>query len=273
MLCQVTRDWLRLKTMPGMCQLLRRLRISWKRARHHVHSPDVNYVEKLGTIKMNVISARDSSTVFVFSDEFTLSRHPSLSWTYEQKGKRQPLGELGYRRNYLWRIAAALNAWTGQVIFEQAQYMDVAHLTRFYQRIVQTYPGQPVVMAEDNWPVHAHSDLLASLQEQHFPYDLPRPKNWNTNPRQKIQRLNIPIRILFLPTYASWTNPIEKLWRLLRQEIIHLHPYADDWKGLQRSVSSFLDQFSQGSKMLLRYVGLSNPYKLYQSLFPALEGI
>ena len=61
---------------------------------------------------------------------------------------------------------------------------------------------------------------------------------------------------VWLPTYAPWLNPIEKLWRWLRQDVLHLHRLADDWKALRQRVRAFLDQFAQGSQRLLEYVGL-----------------
>jgi hypothetical protein len=67
---------------------------------------------------------------------------------------------------------------------------------------------------------------------------------------------NLPIQLLFLPTYASWLNPIEKLWRWLRQQVIHLHGFSDDWPALKARVADFLNQFRNGSTELLRYVGL-----------------
>ena len=62
-----------------------------------------------------------------------------------------------------------------------------------------------------------------------------------------------------LPTYASWTNPIEKLWRWLRQEVLHLHRLADRLEELRAEVRRFLDRFALGSLELLRYVGLPVP--------------
>ena len=59
-----------------------------------------------------------------------------------------------------------------------------------------------------------------------------------------------------LPTYASWLNPIEKLWRYLKQEVLHLHRLANDLGGLRAEIDRFLDQFTDGSDQLLRYVGL-----------------
>jgi hypothetical protein len=70
----------------------------------------------------------------------------------------------------------------------------------------------------------------------------------------------LPIQIVPLPTYASWTNPIEKLWRKLRQDVTHLHPWANDLSLLRAQIAHFLDQFASGSDDLLRYVGLSTGF-------------
>ena len=62
--------------------------------------------------------------------------------------------------------------------------------------------------------------------------------------------------MLTLPTYASWLNPIEKLWRWLKQEVLHLHRFSDAWDELKEHVDQFLATFSGGSDDLLHYVGL-----------------
>jgi len=261
--------WLRLNSQPGLSRLLARLKIHWKRAREHVHSPDPDYVEKLHQVRIQLHRVRlaEAQSVLVFEDEFTLYRHPSLAQAFEQAGHCQPLAELGHKANYSWRIAAGMNPYTGQVVYAQAHYMDVDHLTRFYQKLCQAYPEREIVVIEDNWSVHYHEDLLAALQPQSFPWGMHRPAFWKPKPRRRIQHLNLPIRLVFLPTYASWTNPIEKLWRFLKQDILHVHRYADDWPGLKRRVWDFLDQFAQDSPNLLKYVGLSHPDQLFQSLF------
>jgi len=70
-----------------------------------------------------------------------------------------------------------------------------------------------------------------------------------------------------LPTYASWCNPIEKLWRWLQQEVLHLHGHAGDWPQLKAKIQDFLDHFREGSVELLRYVGLTENSKLFGALF------
>lgn len=261
---------LRLKSEAGMCQILKRLKISRKRARHHVHSPDEHYVAKLNSIRLHLRAEalERERAVLVFEDEFSLYRHPSLAFAYESLGKLQPFAELGWSRNSVWRIAAGLNAWTGQVSYEVGNQITVSKLVKLYQKLRESYAHQDqIYVVEDNWPVHFHPDLLASLQPQDFPFGLHVPRNWPTTPRKRVKPLNLPIQILCLPTYASWANPIEKLWRYLKQELLHLHRFADDWEGLRQAVTQFLDQFVAGSKSLLRYVGLEDPNRLYRSLF------
>lgn len=63
-------------------------------------------------------------------------------------------------------------------------------------------------------------------------------------------------RVFWLPVTAYWLNPIDKLWRKLHQEVLHLHRVADDWKGLVQAIRTFLDQFATGLQQLLHYVGL-----------------
>jgi len=75
----------------------------------------------------------------------------------------------------------------------------------------------------------------------------------------------MPIQLLPLPTYASWTNPQEKVWRHLQQGELHLHRLANQWDQLKERVCNHLDQFKDGSPELLRYVGLTKTSKLYGS--------
>lgn len=71
---------------------------------------------------------------------------------------------------------------------------------------------------------------------------------------------------MWLPTYAPWLNPIEKLWRWLRQQVLTLHRLAGEWEALRGRVNGFLEQFAEGAVALLRYVGLTGRGKLARAL-------
>jgi DDE superfamily endonuclease len=252
-------------TRSGIWRLLDDLDIHWKHARDHVCSPDPDYLAKQDRVALCQALVRDDPThqILVFQDEFTYYRQPSGAFDWAAAGSKEPLAERSHRANTGTRVAAALNFLTGQVTALQAPRLGLAELVRFYQRLCQTYPqAQRIYVVQDNWPIHFHPDVLAALEPQENPFPWLRPANWPTEPSPQARRLsvlNLPIQLVPLPTYASWTNPIEKLWRWLKQERLHLHRWADDLAELRRQVLDFLAQFAHGSLELLRYVGLLTP--------------
>jgi hypothetical protein len=260
--------WLACKSVSGLWRILRRWNLHYKRARGHLHSPDPDYLAKLRALLAILIKSvqEPERYVVLFEDEMGYHRQPSLASAYETSGHSQPLAELGHRSNLEFHIGACLHFLTGRVHYRQRSHLGVAELTAFYQEVASCYPHAEVIyIIQDNWPVHFHCDLLAALMPQELPWPVHKPSNWPEEPSPKTKRLNLPIRLVQLPTYAPWTNPIEKLWRNLRQELLHLHRYKDNWDGLKSAVANYLDQFAQGCEELLRYVGLSDPTALYRT--------
>jgi hypothetical protein len=254
-----TCPWLTLNSTAGLCQLLKRLGISYKRGRDYVHSPDPNYTEKLSLIELMRLRAfyEPERYTFLYVDELTYYRQPTLACAYEIRGPRQPLAQRSHRSNTHCRVLAALNALTGQLSYRQRSRTDLSCLSGFWYDLRADYPDAEVIyVVLDNWPVHFHPDVLAPLQTQHFPFPPTLPALWPTTPSPKATRDDLPFQLLCLPTYASWLNPIEKLWRWLKQDTLHLHRLSDDWPELKQRVARFLATFSHGSPELLRYVGL-----------------
>src|SRR5690349_1625832 len=74
-------DWLRLKTLGGLWQLLHRLGLRWKGSRSHIHSPDPLYEAKRAEIARVVAEVEASGgggkMVLVYLDEVTTYRQPS----------------------------------------------------------------------------------------------------------------------------------------------------------------------------------------------------
>ena len=255
-----TCDWLRVSTAGGLWRVLDRLGIRYKRARSYVHSPDAAYDAKLSVLQLCLLRAwyQPESYVFLYQDEFTYYQQPSLARAYEIQGHRQPLAYRSYKSDTQFRVVAALNAISGQVTYRQSSKIDLRQLSDFYAAVRADYPtAKEIYVAQDNWPVHFHPDVLARLQPQaFFPQPPKLPPNWPKQPGPKAVRDQLPIRLLLLPTYASWLNPIEKLWRWLQQDVLHLHRLSDDWQALKLAVANFLDGLTDGSLELLRYVGL-----------------
>jgi hypothetical protein len=259
--------WLRTTTPGSLANLLKRLRLRYKRAREHIHSPDPDYLAKAATIATLVEIGRRSQhpNVTLYLDELTYYRQPTLARAYAATGPDQALAERSTRTNTATRLLGALNVADGRVHRCQQSRLSVATFVRFYQDLHRAYPDAGTIhVIQDNWPVHFHPDLRVALcaQIQH-PWPIYRPPNWPTEPSPEAIRpwgdLQLPIQLVPLPTYASWLNPIEKLWRLLKQELLHLHRLADAVDALRQHVLTYLAAFAAGSQALLRYVGLHYP--------------
>jgi len=151
-----------------------------------------------------------------------------------------------------------MNCFTGQVTFIQRQKTTVPSLVQLYKDVCQVYPkAETIYIIMDNWPVHFHPDILEALVAQTTPFELRLPASWKElKPKGKYAHLNLPIQIVTLPTYASWLNPIEKLWKLLKKDIIHQHSFAHHFKELVSIVERFLEKFEKPSNELLSFAGL-----------------
>ena len=222
-------------SLSGIWRRLRSWHLSYKRGRNYLHSPDPLYKAKCERIGEVLSRAHDEPgrTVVLYLDELTYYRQPSLDRDWGERGAvRSPLARFSYRSNTKQRVVAAMNALAGDVVHRQASRVGRRELAAFYPQIRERYPGAgSIYVVQDNWPIHFLPDVLEAAEAAG-------------------------IELMRLPTYAPWLKPIEKLWRLVKQSVLHLHRLSDDWPELKTRVAHFLDQFAAGSEMLLRYVGL-----------------
>jgi hypothetical protein len=258
-------EWLNDLTLGGVAQVLDRLGVSWQRGRAAIHSPDPAYDAKRAYLAhlRERVAADPERLVLCYLDEVTIERQPTIATSYAVRGGHdQPRAMLSHASNTLTRIVATLQHGTGAVVFRRASKIRLPTLVQFYIDLRAAYPrAEHIYVVQDNWPSHTHPDVLVALEAQTSPFAFHRPPSWPTTPSAAAVRrwggLALPIQIVPLPTYASWCNPIEKLWRKLRQEVTHLHPWATDLARLHLALDDFLTQFAQGSAALLRYVGLA----------------
>lgn len=238
--------WLRKYTVSGVWRLLRRCGLKLRSAQVQQYSPDPDYAVKEAHLFacLQQSAAQPDTRVFLFLDEMGYSRWPAATpvW-WEGTGGGAPVADRQQSKQQQWRIIGVLNALSGAVDYLDGYIVGRAKVIAMYQAIAQRYPGaKRIYVAQDNWSIHTHPDVLTALQA------LPA------------------IEPVWLPTYAPWLNPIEKLWRWLRQHVLKMHHLADDWPHLQQRVCAFLHQFADGSTPLLRYVGLLGNGKLASAI-------
>jgi transposase len=225
-------EWLIDYTVSGVWRVLQSCGLGLHTACARLFSPDPDYASKVRRLHrcLRAAARHPDTVVALFLDEFGYQRWPEVAPTWGvEAAVAQRAGN-----NQQWRTIGALNALTGQVNYLDGYIVGRQQVIQFYSRLDHAYPQKVglIYVIQDNWNIHTHPDVLTALEKY---------------PR---------IKPVWLPTYAPWLNPIEKLWRWLRQDILKMHRWVEDWPQVKQRVHDFLDQFAHGSAALLRYVGL-----------------
>lgn len=235
-------------TLSGVWRWLRRrVGAKLRSGRVQQYSPDPEYKPRLRRLKRCLReAAKYPDRVVVFLDEMGYSVWPETArdWIADVPAL-PPLADRQESNNHLWRIIGAMNALTGEVTYLENYIVGRAKVIEMYRLLAKTYAeAKTIYVVQDNWSIHSHDDVLQALAA--YPQ----------------------IKPVWLPTYAPWLNPIEKLWRWLRVDVLKLHRLAGDWQALRQRVNSFLNQFTTGSVALLKYVGLLGNGQLAKAARP-----
>jgi transposase len=229
-----------LTTDSGVLRRLRAWKVSYKVGRVHIVSPDPAYPEKCAALDAAREWARadPARRRFLYVDEVTYYRRPVLGrdWGPAGSGGRmQPKAVQAPGSNTKRRIIGALDSFDGRTCSMSRSSIGAKPICVFLHQVRGAYgPDVEIIIAWDNWPPHYAAEVLETAAA-----------------------LNI--QILYTPTYAPWTNPIEKLWDLLKDEVLRLHRLSDKWSELRVRVDRFLDTLRKPSPGLLRLVGLGSP--------------
>ncbi len=234
-------------TLSGIWYALKRAGVRWRPAVAQQWSPDPEYTQKLAHLLACLQQAGQATEdiLLIFMDEAGFNRWPEPAKTWAEVSPTPPpqAEHGGHDNNTQWRLIAGLNAFTAQVTYLSNYIVGRRQVIAWYGQLDATYPkAKKLYVAQDNWSIHTHPDVLEALKQ------FPR------------------IEPLWLPTYSHWLNPMEKLWRWLKVDLLKMHRLAQDWHELRHQVELFLAQFAQGSQQLLRYVGLLGDGKLAQAL-------
>lgn len=237
--------------------LLHRLKVRHVRAREYVHSPDKYYAEKFEYLQNTIRQYDADRQVLYFLDQLTVYLHPSVGYDWVKPGEVQPLCRQGYRSNRTFRLCGAVNCFTADIEVMVRSKISVSALVEFFKQLSQKHQGKTIYIVLDNWTVHWHPDVRAALEPQHYPFTMDLPKSWqHLKARKKYRNLNLPIQLVYLPTYASWLNPIEKVWKWLKQDVIHLHRMTDDFIALKTRVLEWFTKPTHSAEQILKFIGL-----------------
>lgn len=245
-LLQQSLAWWADKSLSGLSKLLKRMHVSYKRGRLAVHSPDLQYEVKLARIRQAYQQMQHDPThvVLLYLDEHLVGRYPTLARCYSSTGAPGMLARQYAGYNSMLRLVGCLDAATGAVFAKRYGSVTVDNFLTFLQRVEEQYPNAEVIsIALDNWSVHVNERVLPALQAR----------------QSKIQ-------LLFQPTYAPWTNPMEKVWLRFNEDVSHMHPHWAKWQPWRLRIDDWIAKVRPASEAMLSATGLRS--LAYLSLNP-----
>lgn len=239
-------------SLSGTSRILKRLGACYKRGKAHIHSPDLDYHKKMAKIThAHLLNLLDPVRFpLLYEDEMSYYKFAEVAKAWGSRGTRGARkANQAAGRHLASRIAVGIDVQTGKLIARQRTTYPAKEMYRFFYYIEQQYKkAERIFIVLDNWPPH-FSEYV----------------------KKNLARGAKKIVLLSLPTYAPWENPSEKVWQKLRKEHLAFHRFGLQWKDLKESVKQWLQQYEQGSKELLHFVGLNKKMEHYRSLFAILE--
>lgn len=227
-----------LRTLPGVWRSLHRLRIHWRRGRLSVSSPDPLYEQKMAVIQKAYqrALADPEHERLLYADETSCYRQPLVRCAWHPAGaggRRQKRVRCANAANVAYRFIGTLDAITGRVLSRGNGRISVERIAGFLKYVRRSYgPDIRLSVVWDNWPIHYYDNVIKAAQEAN-------------------------ITLLYLPTYAPWTNPIERLWLRLKEEMLAMHTESERWPQLKERLCAYLGSYDRDAPDLLKAVGLA----------------
>ena len=159
--------------------------------------------------KLKNLSLESGMDVFFF-DESRFGTHSKIGRAWFKTGVRTAIP---YRMGYKWLYLYTAASSNGRNFTLIADTVDKASMQIFLDKFAQTL-DKPVILVMDNAPWH--SNLNSSNM----------------------------INIVYLPSYSPELNPVERLWRYIKDHTIKNKIY-ESIEALEADVSKFLLSISQ----------------------------
>jgi transposase len=167
--------------------------------------------------------------VLLSQDEAHIRAYQALRAVWMLKGEQKKVPTFGHHAHVT--LFGTVDVRTGDVFCASANQCNASAFLGFLQKLLARYTDKFIVLILDNARIH-HAKLLRPFLEQNQ------------------HRLFL----LFLPPYSPELNPIEKLWRWLKDMVI-ANRFHKDESEIRSSVSDFLEFIHSCPEKVLSRIG------------------
>jgi len=181
--------------------------------------------------------AKERKALLLFGDEASFPQWGTLTYTWARRGQQPKVKTCGKRKGY--KVFGLIDYFTGHFFYQgqDSRLNSAAYITFLTRVLAQT--TQPIILIQDGAKYHTSAETKAFFARQ-----------------------TARLQVVQLPTYSPDYNPIEKLWKKIKQQDTHLH-YFPTFEALTEKVEQALLKFTNAPEEILALCSL--PTELAQA--------
>ena len=196
---------------------LKQADIVWRRAAPTLKIKDPHYEQKRLVIEQALAQEQMDHPVF-YQDEVDIDLNPKIGADWMPKGQQKRIATPGQNQKHY--LAGALHSGTGRVHYVRGSSKSSDLFINLLEKLRRTYRrAKTITLVVDNYIIHKSRKVERWLEK------------------------NTKFRLLYLPTYSPWLNPIERLWLSLHETITRNHQCRYMWQLLEQ-VNQFMKAVS-----------------------------
>jgi transposase len=175
-------------------------------------------------------TARANKALLLFGDEASFPQWGTLTYTWARRGTQPVVKTSGKRRG--WKVFGLIDYFTGRFFHQghEGRFNSASYTTFLTRVLAET--TQPIILIQDGARYHTSAETKRFFA-------------------QHTARL----QVFDLPSYSPDYNPIEKLWKKIKQQETHLHYFAS-FTALTEKVEQALIKFEQAPQEILALCSL-----------------
>jgi transposase len=174
--------------------------------------------------------AKARQALLLFGDEASFPQWGTLTYTWARRGQQPKVKTSGKRKGD--KVVGLIDYFTGRLFYQgQEGRLNSATYIAFLKRVLE-HTTRPIILIQDGARYHTSAETKAFCAQQ--------------TPR---------LEVFQLPTYSPDYNPIEQLWKKIKQQDTHLH-YFPTFDALTEKVEQALIKFANIPEEILALCSL-----------------
>lgn len=213
-------------------QLLKNMGFSYQKARFvSDHLDEKAREEWLSETWPEILAlAKKKNAYILFGDEASFPQWGTLSYTWARKGHQPTIKTSGKRKGY--KVFGLIDYFTGRFLYKCQECRFTSATYAQFLKEVLSKTRKHIILIQDGAKYHTSAAMKKFFVENQYRLTL-----YN------------------LPSYSPDYNPIEKLWKNVKEDGVHLH-YFPTFRSLIEKVEESLLLVKNAPKEVLSLFGL-----------------